>query len=326
MSDGDLDAGPPAAACVQVWDSAYAPASQAFSVFREGVCASFMPWSPERGDGVFESRIESLALPGGSIGRCRTAGIFARKTRADIANSAAECIYGNYVLAGEVLLEQAGRSSAAKGGDLVLYHSHQPIVFAERPNTLNVNIAFAIPVSRFAGLRDMESRCLNAVVPAGKMIDPLIACLNMLAEGFRSSSPEEIAALFDAVVALLPISVGCLQGEAGPLRPERDGRLGELRRFIADNVANPRLKPADAAERLGVSVRYVHKLFARAGTTFGAYVAAERLERIRADMLSAAGRRAPISALAFRWGFSDLSTFNRAFRRRYGQPPRSYRG
>ncbi len=51
----------------------------------------------------------------------------------------------------------------------------------------------------------------------------------------------------------------------------------------------------------------------------------KRLDLVRQDLISDACRHQPIFALAYRWGFNDLSTFIRAFKKRFGCPPRQYR-
>jgi AraC-like DNA-binding protein len=94
---------------------------------------------------------------------------------------------------------------------------------------------------------------------------------------------------------------------------------------VNQQISNANLSPREAADRLGISVRYVHKLFAAKGTTFGSYVASKRLENIRKDLVSPLCRNQPISVLAYRWGFNDLSTFNRSFKQRYGLTPSQFR-
>jgi AraC-like DNA-binding protein len=85
------------------------------------------------------------------------------------------------------------------------------------------------------------------------------------------------------------------------------------------------MSPAIAAQHFGISVRYVQKLFAAGGTTFSAYIVAKRLDNIRDDLDSPSSRNHSISSLAFRWGFRDLSSFNRAFKKRFGCCPKHYR-
>jgi AraC family transcriptional activator of tynA and feaB len=326
MSCMQTETRPRAAAPIQIWDSHYTPASQAFGAFRDAVCSAFMPWTPEPSDPEvqFEGRVETAFLKGASVGLCSTNGLTARKTRGNINNSPVESIYGNYVLAGEISVEQADRRNVARPGDLVLYHSHRPVYLTEKAGARNVNIAFSIPTKRFAAVPGAEARFLNTLIPADRLIDPLASCFNMLARSIRSSSPEEMSALFDACVALIPVSAGChASGTHG--RGERGPLPREILAFVDDNMSDPELTPRRAAERLGVSTRHLHKMFSRSGTTFGGYVTSERLERVRCELMSMS-TRAPISELAFRWGFSDLSTFNRAFKRRFGVSPRSLRG
>jgi AraC-like DNA-binding protein len=40
-----------------------------------------------------------------------------------------------------------------------------------------------------------------------------------------------------------------------------------------------------------------------------------------ADLVSSASRALPIFAIVYKWGFNDLSTFNRAFKNKFGRPP-----
>lgn len=310
---------------MQIWDSRYTPASQAFGAFREAVCTAFMPWTPERGNPevAFEGRMETLLLDGGSVGLCATTGIRARKTKANIERSPVECVYGNYVLDGEISLEQADRRNVARTGDLILYKSHRPISLAEAPGRRNVNLAFSIPASRFAPTCDADGRFLNTLTPSAKLMEPLTGCFNVLARRIRSLSEEEAAALLDACVSLLPMASAreAAGDEAGADAPIR----ADVLKVVEDGLSNPALSPQWVADRLGVSTRQIHKLFARSGVTFGIYVTWERLERVRWELVAMPGPRAPISTLAYRWGFSDLSTFNRAFKRRYGLAPRALR-
>jgi AraC-like DNA-binding protein len=312
---------------VEVWDSRYGPASQAFSRFREAVCSAFMPWTPELLGSDFHGRVQSVALENGAVGRVHTSSIVARKTARDIANSSVECLHGNYVLSGELQVEQAGERTVAKRGELVLYHSHLPTVLTEKPDCGCDNLAFIIPTARLRTGDGFDAREATRMGPARRPIEPLIACLDMLTRELSSSSPAgQLSALLDACACLLPISLDDGHEAGRRAQPRgRHGLLGDVMGYIDQNIADPDLRPRQAAERFGISERYVHKLFIRSGTTFGGYVTAERLERIRSELIAMSAGRPPISELAFRWGFADISTFNRAFKRRFGRTPKDYR-
>ena len=105
----------------------------------------------------------------------------------------------------------------------------------------------------------------------------------------------------------------------------RAARLGAIKRDILSNVADPRLTVAAVARRQALSPRYIHKLFEAEGVSFTEYVLGRRLRRAH-DMLGDPRFAAmPIGAVAYAVGFSDLSYFNRCFRRRFGCTPGSVR-
>jgi AraC-like DNA-binding protein len=66
-------------------------------------------------------------------------------------------------------------------------------------------------------------------------------------------------------------------------------------------------------------------LFQDEETSFTAFVLEQRLERARRMIRDAQGAERMISAVAFASGFSDLSYFNRVFRRRFGMTPSDLR-
>jgi AraC-like DNA-binding protein len=134
-----------------------------------------------------------------------------------------------------------------------------------------------------------------------------------------SAPPEELNRLFQAALHLLPLAISSGDGRAQRTLPR------SFACFIEDNLANSALSAEYTARHLQCSVRYVHKVFSSIGTTFGLYVSNRRLDHARGDLVSA-GRSSAISAIAYKWGYNDLSTFNRAFKRKFGCTPTAVRG
>jgi AraC-like DNA-binding protein len=102
-------------------------------------------------------------------------------------------------------------------------------------------------------------------------------------------------------------------------------RMAAIRSDILANLAQVRLSARTVADRLGVSERYVYLLFEQHGLSFSGFVTARRLDRAMAMLIDprCAGMR--IADIALAVGFGDLTTFNRAFRWRYGDTPRAFR-
>ncbi|MFK8253616.1 AraC family transcriptional regulator [Ancylobacter terrae] len=102
-------------------------------------------------------------------------------------------------------------------------------------------------------------------------------------------------------------------------------RLALVKQDILSRLRDPELDIAAVARRQRVTPRYIQRLFGAEGTTFSDFLREARLDcAFRA--LARAGGGPSIAAIAFDAGFGDLSSFNRAFRRRYGRTPSEVRG
>lgn len=108
-----------------------------------------------------------------------------------------------------------------------------------------------------------------------------------------------------------------------PKTGKPDTRFADIRKQIARSYRSPDLKPAAVGERLGLSTRSIQHVLSQHGTTFSEELMAMRLEAAYGMLRS--GATEPIADIAFKCGFSDLSTFHRAFRARYGKTPHASR-
>lgn len=98
-----------------------------------------------------------------------------------------------------------------------------------------------------------------------------------------------------------------------------------IKDYIERHLMDAELGPTTIAAASNISTRYLHKLFEAESQSVAAYVRARRLARCRRELLDPRCADQPISALAFRWGFNDLSAFNRAFKAAFGTTPRDLR-
>jgi transcriptional regulator GlxA family with amidase domain len=113
-------------------------------------------------------------------------------------------------------------------------------------------------------------------------------------------------------------------GEAQALARERG--VGAARQYtvldhIAKHAAEPELDPACVAQRLGMSVRYLHRLLEPTGRSFSEHLLATRLERAAGMLRDPRFNRTKIADIAEKAGFADISHFNRSFRCKFGDTP-----
>lgn len=308
---------------ITTWDTRNVPSRQTFSYFRDAICSVYMPWTAEIKRGSeFYGRGTSAALDNGIIGKLRSSEFRCSRSKSDIAASPHDYVYANVVVAGELKVEQGGKERFANVGDLILIDGSEYVNSITGPSDYEL-LALLIPKKNLQKYRSVDFRKLDAV-KASEMFGPLKGCLDFLGRDLTRAPKDDLSAVLDACVSLLSVAVSQSFDDRPFGAVKTPSRLGKIFRLIDSNIADQSLSPTTVAREFGITPRYLHKLFAMHGTTFGTYLLDRRLDAICQD-LSSAPRHMPIAEIASRWGFIDLSTFYRAFRRRRGCSPSAFR-
>jgi AraC-like DNA-binding protein len=105
----------------------------------------------------------------------------------------------------------------------------------------------------------------------------------------------------------------------------RGNRRAAILRAIENRSGDPNLSAAAVAKLLGITPRYVHLLVADTGRSFTHHLLERRLERAALMLRDSRWEQRKIADIAVEAGFTDLSYFNRAFRRRFGLTPTEMR-
>ncbi|GLK84544.1 AraC family transcriptional regulator [Ancylobacter defluvii] len=108
-------------------------------------------------------------------------------------------------------------------------------------------------------------------------------------------------------------------------RGMRAARLRAIKQYIEENVNNARLSAEVVGRHIGVSPRYIRRLFAEAGSSLSDYVADRRLTLIHDRLSDPRFAAQTIADIAFGLGLVEPSTFYRRFKERYGVTPSDVR-
>ena len=106
-----------------------------------------------------------------------------------------------------------------------------------------------------------------------------------------------------------------------PAEEPMRGYLLHALRHMEEHMAEP-ITVREVADELGLSVSYLHKLFARCGTSFSAYLTDCRLRRA-GRMLRESDAR--IYVIAAACGYQDTRYFSKIFQKHMGVKPTEYR-
>jgi AraC-like DNA-binding protein len=141
------------------------------------------------------------------------------------------------------------------------------------------------------------------------------------AQALVTSELQRLAVIH--VYDILALALGATRdaGEIAKGRGMRAARLHAAKSFVSRNFNRQDLSVTSVANHLGVTPRYVHMLFENEKESFSEFLLGQRLAHVRQALVDQRLAGYSISVIAFDSGFSDLSSFNRAFRRRFGMTP-----
>jgi AraC-like DNA-binding protein len=105
----------------------------------------------------------------------------------------------------------------------------------------------------------------------------------------------------------------------------RAARIDAILKAIANSHASLFISPASIGGSLGISERHVHRLLEDTNRTFYEHLLEARLCSAHRLLTDPRSSHLPITEVAERAGFSNVSYFNRVFRQRFGDTPSGVR-
>jgi AraC-like DNA-binding protein len=179
-----------------------------------------------------------------------------------------------------------------------------------------------VPFSALATLANVETaaaRCISGNTEALSLLRTYVA---NLPDRVDDSQLCRLAATH--VYDLMALAIGATD-EGRQIANQRGVRAARLESIKADLMQDATLRLDQLAARQGISLRYVQMLFEDQGTTFSDYALERRLDAACRMLTGPRYATWTIATIALEAGFSDLSHFNRRFKRRYLMTPSDLR-
>lgn len=209
-------------------------------------------------------------------------------------------------------------------GDLALLDMSQrfELTFPDRHHEL----VWVLPRPTLAPLLARAER-VGVSFPGSDGLGALLAgSMRVLAEnaGTLDAGSQRILRIHLCNLAALTVGATRPVEEVGR-KTYRFARRQEILAYVEAHLGESDLSADKAARDLNMSTRWLHALFSEDGTSFAAWVARRRIEECQRLLEDPRHDHLSISAIAFRCGFNDLSTFYRRFRTHYGLTPSDVR-
>jgi AraC-like DNA-binding protein len=317
---------PPTRPASYLFDSETLAPHQRFDAYREEVGRRFMTCEVERlGDGEFEARFEAFPVGEVVFGSVRASPAVYSRPKHLLAGSG-ETV-GLYVF-------REGQLSAQQGKWELEATAGAGVVFCRGVEAQNRLLSRAdawfvsIPCDFLA--RSLQHR--HAPRPTPLRADaPLTRLIGGYVASFAAVAPapdNPLRGTFATHIAdLVALACGAGRDEREIIvgRGLKAARAEAVLKAIARGFADPKFSAEQVALDLGLTPRQVHRLIEETPKTFSEHVLEHRLLRANEMLGDPAWNAVTVADIAAKAGFADVTSFNRAFRTRFGETPTARR-
>jgi len=306
---------------VHAWSTEAIREHERFSYWREALCQAVFNLSIEARPENFAARITSRSSGVLRFATSESSGYQVVRTQRDI-DTAPNDHYSVFLqLSGHSVITQGDEALAFLPSDIAISDGRFPFTADMRGNGYR---AIAVVPREMVDRRApwLRGKSLHKLAADQAFVDlakrhilELTAPDSTLSEGATGLLTENLCNLL-ALASANDVTTNRLQPEL---------QMEAILAFCRQNLHDAELTPQRVADRFGISVRTLHLRFAQVGETFGRWLLEHRLDACGAALRDENQRGVNISDIAYRWGFNDLSHFNKVFRARFDRTPREWR-
>lgn len=221
-------------------------------------------------------------------------------------------------------LTQRDRECEVRPGDVAFISTGDPYVYFQPKRT--VIAAVRLPAEmireRIPWVDDMTARQCSRERPLVRIFTDLLRSMIQNSSALSASEAELLRhSLFDLLALALT-----MPGEA--TSDESSVRLAHRQRilhFIERNILDKDLGSALVATGLGLSPRYIQRIFAERGETLTEVIRKRRIMEAQQLLKSRNYANKSIEEISYAAGFTDPAYFSRVFRQETNMSPGEYR-
>ena len=273
----------------------------------------------------FKGEIRCSSLGRAELTQICTDGEVARREKQHISVDGNDYFLFGLGLSGTAGYEQYGRECVLEPRHFGLIYSGSPYHFAHQDSISQ--LCLRIPSAALeARVGDAHAFCgiARPVLPGlSTLVADLLMSLASQADGICDTSAPVIEAnVLDMIGVFLEGSREKAIVSGTSIRWALHRRAVA---YLTEALIRPDLTPDVIATTLGISTRYLHRVFEDAAETVAETMMRMRLKRCRDQLVDPSMQPLSIKEIAYRNGFKSQSHFASAFKGRYGASPRDLR-
>src|ERR1700753_3867447 len=267
---------------------------------------------------VFAGKVRSRSIFGLNASEISADVRHTERTQRDIRLDGVDHCYAVFQLDGRSTVIQNDQAVELATGHVALIESARPVSYVingrhERWLSLQLPRQALISALGFEPRGGLRGRSETL---AGRLLFQLVMDAAGETTPTSAASHMQLAA-YDLLGALF------VPSDPAPVSLHSDRLFKRICDVINDRFADPDFGPCELGAEVGISLRYLQKLFTKRGFTSSSFIQSKRLDQAARSI----NRRAliksgePLSAIAYDCGYRDYTNFARAFRRRFSHAP-----
>jgi AraC family transcriptional activator of tynA and feaB len=303
------------------WSTAGVDARERFSYWREAVCQSIFNLAIEAPSGPFSARLTARSAGPVRIALGESTRYDAIRGKREVANDDGSDHYSIYLqLRSETVISQGDQTFTFQPYDIGISALRYPFhaSLADGGRRITTVIPCAMIDRRAPWLRNVV---LHRLTANSSYVDLARRHIVTMIES-EAMSESATALLTENICNLLALASAA---DIAPSRLQPELQTEAMLAFCRQHLHEAEFTPQHVADHLGVSVRTVQLRFKRIGSSFSQWMLVERLNACRLALRDRGQGGLNISEIAYRWGFNDLSYFNRSFRAHFDATPSDWR-
>ena len=301
------------------WSTDTVNERERFSYWREVVCRSLFNVSTETLPQNFSGKMRTRASGSLRFLMSESSSYQFIRTKRDISSAPSDHYTILMQMRGQTAITESDNQFVCQRNDIALFDGRQ--AFNARNSQDGRRVAAVVPHALInARAPWLQERSLHRLPSNSRFLD--LARRHMVRLISRELDENATALLTENLCNLIALA-SAPDIPMNSLQPEL--QIEALLAFCRQNMRDPRLSPQFVAGHLGFSVRTLHSRFEKIGQTFGSWLLERRLDECCKALRDPSQLTRNISEIAYTCGFNDLSYFNKAFRARFGMPPREWR-
>ncbi len=216
------------------------------------------------------------------------------------------------------------QTSFVKRGEVFVWNSAHQMTFESKVNIRQVSLL--VPTEFRNSVHQLINPDKILVLDGHDVLSNMLRyALLTLRRNAHKVTPNEERPVVNAILDLLHACIDAHSDKHIIKKKNQYALLQEANEYIEENLFDTDLSVLSISRALGISTRYLHKLFATTPLSLTKTISEQRTRQAAHFLANTEFSQLSVTDIAFMVGFNDSAYFSRVFKKKFGLPPLQFR-